>query len=93
MPGATRRREIRIHLRLGAQQRDLIDLAAAAQRQTRNQFVVQAACERAEQVLLNQVFFRPAASRLETFARALDAPLQPNAAVALLLAKVAPWDR
>jgi uncharacterized protein (DUF1778 family) len=90
---ATSNREITINLRARAAQKDLIDRAAEAQGKNRTEFMLEAACERAEQVLLDKTFFVLDGSRYEQFAAILDAPLANPEKVMRLLAKKAPWDR
>lgn len=50
-------RDAAINLRALPEQRELIDQAASALSKTRSDFMLEAACERAQSVLLNEVFF------------------------------------
>src|SRR4051794_30683440 len=86
-------REITINSRARASQKDLIDRAAEAQGKKRTEFMLEAACERAEQVLLDKTFFVLDEDRYEQFIAVLNAPLANQDRVARLLAKKAPWDR
>ncbi len=85
-------RDAAINLRAMPEQRDLIDQAASALGKNRSDFMLEAACERARSVLLDQVFFQLDAEKFEQFVTQIDAPLQPNAGLERLLAVKAPWD-
>ena len=85
-------RDAAINLRALPKQRDLIDQAASALGKIRSDFMLEAACERAQSVLLDQVFFRLDADKFEQFAALLDAPPQPTPGLERLMAIKAPWD-
>lgn len=85
-------RDAAINIRALPEQRDLIDQAAAALGKNRSDFMLEAACERAQSILLDQVFFRLDADKFEQFVAVLDAPAQPNPGLARLMAVKAPWD-
>ena len=51
-------RDAAINLRAKPEQRDLIDQAAAMLGKNRSDFMLEAACDRAQSVLLDQVYFR-----------------------------------
>lgn len=89
----TTAREVTINLRARNSQKDLIDRAAEAQGKKRTEFMLEAACEKAEQVLLDKAFFALDEHRFEKFVEILDAPLANQERLAKLLAKRAPWDR
>jgi len=57
----------------------------------RSDFMLEAACDKAQSVLLDQVFFRLNDEKFREFAAMLDAPVQPNAGLDRLLAIEAPW--
>ena len=86
-------REAAINLRALTQQRDLIDRAAALLGKNRSDFMLEAACERAQAVLLDQVFFQLDAERFRQFTVLLDAPPSPNQGLEKLMAVTAPWDK
>lgn len=50
-------RDAAINLRAHPQQRDLIDQAAMLLNKNRSDFMLEAACDKAQAVLLDQVFF------------------------------------
>ncbi len=85
-------RDAAINLRALPEQRDLIDQAAAALGKNRSDFMLEAACDRARSVLLDQVFFRLDADKFEQFVAVVSAPPAPNAGLERLLAVKAPWD-
>ena len=80
-----------INLRALPAQRDLIDQAAAAQGKSRSDFMLEAACARAEEVLLDQTFFAVDAQAFRTVQEMLDGPPAENLGLAKLLAVVPPW--
>ena len=84
-------RDAAINLRALPEQRDLIDQAASLLGKNRSDFMLEAACERAQAVVLDQVFFRLDAERFQRFAELLDAPPAPNPGLERLMAVQAPW--
>jgi uncharacterized protein (DUF1778 family) len=84
-------RDAAINLRALPEQRDLIDRAASLLGKNRSDFMLEAACERAQAVVLNQAFFSLDADKFKKFTAMLDAPLDPNAGLERLLAVKAPW--
>ena len=84
-------RDSPINLRALPEQRELIDRAATVLGKNRSDFMLEAACERAQAVLLDQVFFQLDAARFQEFTRLLDAPPEPNAGLKRLMAVQAPW--
>jgi uncharacterized protein (DUF1778 family) len=81
-----------INLRALPEQRNLIDHAATLLGKNRSDFMLEAACERAQLVLLDQVFFGLDTEKFQQFAALLDAPPIANAGLERLLAVKAPWD-
>jgi uncharacterized protein (DUF1778 family) len=55
--------------------------------------MLEAACEKAQQVLLDRTVFALDAKRFRRFVELLDAPVDTNEALTRLLAKRAPWER
>lgn len=84
-------RDAAINLRAKPEQRDLIDQAAALLGKNRSDFMLEAACERAQAVLLDQVHFRLDGRRFNEFVRQLDASPTGNEGLARLMAVKAPW--
>ena len=85
-------RDAAINLRALPEQRDLIDQAASVLGKNRSDFMLEAACDRAQAVLLDQVFFRLDGDKFEQFVALLDAPPAPNPGLERLLAVKAPWE-
>jgi len=85
-------RDAPINLRALPQQRDLIDQAAQLLGKNRSDFMLEAACDKAQSVLLDQVFFNLDETRLQQFQALLDAPPEPNPGLERLLAVKAPWN-
>ncbi len=73
------------------EQRDLIDHAATLLGKNRSDFMLEAACERAQSVLLDQVFFGLDADKFQRFTAMLDAPPSANVGLERLMTVEAPW--
>lgn len=86
-------RDAAINLRALPQQRDLIDQAAQLVGKNRSDFMLEAACDRAQSVLLDQVFFGMDRAKFRQFTAMLDAPPQPNPGLERLMAVKAPWKK
>lgn len=84
-------RDAAINLRALPEQRDLIDQAALVLGKNRSDFMLEAACARAEAVLLDQVFFRLDGEKFDQFVALLDAPPKPNPGLDRLMAVKEPW--
>ena len=84
-------RDTAINLRAHAGQRDLIDHAAKLLGKNRSDFMLEAACDRAQAVVLDQVFFSLDAVKFRQFAKMLDAPPVHNAGLERLMAIEPPW--
>lgn len=85
-------RDAAINLRAMPEQRDLIDHAASLLGKNRSDFMLEAACDRARAVVLEQVFFGLDARRFRQFTAMLDAPVDPNPGLARLMSVKAPWE-
>ncbi|AND70646.1 hypothetical protein ATSB10_31920 [Dyella thiooxydans] len=81
-----------INLRAKAAQRSLIDQAAQVAGKSRTDFMLEAACERAQQVLLERTVFTLDANRFKRFQALLDAPVETGEALRKLLRRQAPWE-
>ncbi len=86
-------RDTAINLRARGAQRDLIDRAAQMLGKNRSDFMLEASCEKAQSVMLDQVYFTLEGSDFKRFAQLLDAPIKPNASLERLLATPAPWEK
>jgi uncharacterized protein (DUF1778 family) len=85
-------RNAAINLRANPEQRDLIDHAASLLGKNRSDFMLEAACAKAQAVLLDQVFFNLDADRFKQFIEMLDVPPARNPGLERLMAVGAPWD-
>ncbi|HEY9785368.1 MAG TPA: DUF1778 domain-containing protein [Candidatus Obscuribacterales bacterium] len=67
-------KEIRLNLRATPEQRELIEKAAAIKRTSLTSFILDVACEAAEELLIQQRHFELSPEKWEAFCAALDAP-------------------
>lgn len=86
-------RDAAINLRALPEQRDLIDHAATLLGKNRSDFMLEAACERAQSVVLDQVHFTLDADKFQKFIDLLDEPPKHNPGLERLFALKAPWDK
>jgi len=84
-------RDAAINLRALPEQRDLIDQAASLLGKNRSDFMLEAACERAQAIVLDQVFFRLDSEKFQQFTMMLDAPPSANPGLERLMNVDAPW--
>ena len=84
-------RDAAINLRALPEQRDLIDQAATLLGKNRSDFMLEVACERAQAILLDQVFFQLDTEKFHEFTAMLDAPQKANQCLERLMAVKAPW--
>ena len=84
-------RDAAINLRALAEQRDLIDYAAQLLGKNRSDFMLEAACDKAQSVVLDQVFCALDNSKFKQFTALLDAPPAANPGLERLMAVKAPW--
>lgn len=84
---------VSINIRAKARQRDLIDRAAERLGRSRSDFMLQAACREAEDVLLDQAFFTVDAGTFANLQRLLEKPLPPTDKLRRLLKTKAPWEK
>ena len=84
---------VSINIRAKAKQRDLIDQAADRLGRSRSDFMLEAACREAEDVLLDQTFFTVDEVTFAEFQALLDSPLPPTDKLRRLLKTKAPWEQ
>lgn len=84
-------RDAAINLRALPEQRDIIDHAAQLLGKNRSDFMLEAACDKARTVVLDQVFFGLDTDRFRQFIQRLDAPPADNPGLERLMAVKAPW--
>ncbi|MES2998219.1 MAG: DUF1778 domain-containing protein [Pseudomonadota bacterium] len=93
MRQAQAKQSISINIRAKIRQRDLIDQAAGRLGRSRSDFMIDAACSKAEQVLLDQAFFTVDTDTFKKFQALLDRPLPATNRLRRLLKTKAPWDK
>ena len=84
-------RDAAINLRALPAQRDLIDRAANVLGKNRSDFMLEAACDKAQSVVLNQVFFSLDTDKFKQFTQMLDAPPIHNLGLERLMVVEPPW--
>src|SRR6185437_2243272 len=92
MAHAYAKEAVSINIRARARQRDLIDRAAERLGRSRSEFMLDAACREAEDVLLDQTFFAVDAGTFAKFQEMLDRPLPATDKLRRLLKTKAPWE-
>jgi uncharacterized protein (DUF1778 family) len=93
MAHAQRNISISINIRAKARQRDLIDQAAERLGRSRSDFMLEAACSKAEDILLDQAFFTVDDHTFKKLQTLLDHPLPPTDRLRRLLKTKAPWEK
>ena len=89
----TQNRGAPINIRARLTQRNLIDKAAAMLNKNRSDFMLEAACREAENVLLDRRLFLVQGEVYETFEALLNAPVNDNPALRRLLNSKSPWEK
>jgi uncharacterized protein (DUF1778 family) len=82
-----------INFRASAAKQALIDHAAQASGKSRTDFILDASCEKAHEVLADQKHFALSPKAWRRFNELVEAPLANAAAVRRLLSTPAPWER
>ena len=93
MPQTQTKEAVSINIRAKSKQRDLIDQAANRLGRSRSDFMLEAACREAEDVLLGQAFFTVDEGTFAKFQALLDQPLPPTDKLHRLLKTKAPWEK
>jgi uncharacterized protein (DUF1778 family) len=88
----TEAKETPINLRAKASQRELIDRAAALIAKTRTEFVLDAACREATDILLDQRLILADEAQYNAFVEALESPVTDNEGLKRLLNRKSPWE-
>lgn len=84
---------VSINIRAKTRQRDLIDQAAERLGRSRTDFMLEAACQRAEDVLLDQAYFSVDSAVFAKLHALLARPLPPTDRLRRLMRAKAPWDK
>lgn len=82
---------VTISIRAKARQRDLIDQAAERLGRSRSDFMLEAACRQAEDVLLDQTYFALDGERFAAFQALLDNPPAVSDRLRRTMKAPAPW--
>lgn len=86
-------RDTPINIRALAAQRALIDKAASLLHKNRSDFMLEAACQEAEKVLLDQRLFLVNDKHYHEYEMLIKAPINKNKMLKNLLRSKAPWDK
>lgn len=89
----TQNRAAPINIRARPTQRNLIDKAAAILNKNRSDFMLEAACRKAENVLLDQRLFLADDQAFRAFKALIDAPVKDRPELRRLLNDKAPWEK
>ncbi|AWX15140.1 toxin-antitoxin system protein [Mergibacter septicus] len=81
-----------INLRAKPMQRDLIDQAAALLGKTRSDFMLDAACTYAQNVILERTVFQLSEEKFNCFIEVLEQPNIANTKLEKLMAIKSPWE-
>lgn len=82
-----------INFRAPAAKQALIDHAAEILGKNRTEFILEASCEKAREVLADQTHFVLSRQALQRFNELIEAPLTNTDALQRLLGTPAPWER
>ncbi len=81
-----------INIRVHSSARDFIDQAASSLGKDRSDFMLEAAFDKAQDVLLDKNLFVLDDNQWDEFNRILDCPPQPNERLKKLLSTAPPWE-
>lgn len=81
-----------INLRAKPSQRDLIDQASALLGKTRSEFMLEVACDYAQDVILDRQLFQLSSSAFQQFSEMLEQPLAPSKGLEKLMSVQSPWE-
>ena len=86
-------RSSRLGLRATQEQEAILRRAAEVTRKSLTDFVLDSACQAAEQTLLDQRFFMVSGSQYQAMLNLLERPETPNDGLQDLFSRIAPWNR
>lgn len=81
-----------INLRALPAQKNLIDMAASLAHKSRSDFMLEAACREAENLLLDQRLFLTEDATYQAFIALLESPVDENLGLKSLLKSSSPWE-
>ncbi len=87
------RKDSSINLRALPDQKKLIDMAAALSHKSRSDFMLEASCREAENLLLDQRLFLMDDEAHQAFIALLESPVDENLGLKSLLKSVSPWEK
>lgn len=82
-----------INFRASVAKRDLIDHAVEVSGKNRTEFILDAVCEKAYEVLADQTHFALNQKAMQRFNELIDAPPENTDALKRLLTTPSPWER
>ncbi|WP_053142256.1 DUF1778 domain-containing protein [Erwinia billingiae] len=85
--------DVQLNIRAKEAQRALIDTAAAILHKSRTDFILDIACQAAENVILDRRMFNLDDQQYAEFIDMLDAPVTANPALDTLLARKPQWEK
>ncbi|HEM8659598.1 TPA: DUF1778 domain-containing protein [Klebsiella aerogenes] len=85
--------DIQLNIRAKESQRALIDAAAEILHKSRTDFILEMACQAAENVILDRRVFNLSDEQYVEFIDMLDAPVEANPALDKLLARKPQWEK
>ena len=86
------RKDSPINLRALPAQKNMIDMAAALAHKSRSDFMLDAACKEAENLLLNQRLFIIDEEAYQSFSSLMISPVDDNLGLKSLLKSSSPWE-
>ncbi len=92
MPAQVAKKDQLINMRVNRSTRDFIDRAAKSIGKGGSQFILDAAYDKAEEILRDRTEFFLDDAQWVAFNRILDNPPEPNEKLVKLLAAKAPWE-
>ncbi|MDX6042139.1 type II toxin-antitoxin system TacA family antitoxin [Scandinavium lactucae] len=85
--------DVQLNIRVKEAQRALIDTAAGILHKSRTDFILDIACQAAENVILDRRMFNLNDEQYAEFIDMLDAPVTANPALDTLLARKPQWEK
>jgi len=85
--------DVQLNIRAKEAQRALIDTAAGILHKSRTDFILDIACQAAENVILDRRMFNLDDEQYAEFINMLDAPVTANPALDTLLARKPQWEK
>ena len=86
-------RSIQMGLRATPEQEAVLRRAAEVSHKSLTDFILESACQAAEQTLLNQRLFMVSGSQYQTLMDLLERPVEANDGLRELFSRKAPWDK